>query len=60
MEELDRKQSEPGFWDDPETSQKIVQEAGSYKKTLDEYDAMMQSYDDAHVMMEMAEEEDDE
>ncbi len=60
VEELDRKQSEPGFWDDPETSQKIVQEAGSYKKTLDEYDAMMQSYDDAHVMMEMAEEEDDE
>lgn len=37
-----------------------MQEAGSYKKTLDEYDAMMQSYDDAHVMMEMAEEEDDE
>lgn len=60
MEELDRKQSEPGFWDDPEASQKIVQEAGSYKRTLDEYDAMMGAYDDALVMLEMAEEENDE
>lgn len=60
MEELDRKQSEPGFWDDPEASQKIVQEAGSYKRTLDEYDAMMGAYEDAQVMLEMAEEEEDE
>ena len=60
MEELERKQSEPGFWDNPEVSQKIVQEAGSYKNTLDEFDAMQGAYDDALVMMEMAEEEDDE
>ena len=60
MEELDRKQSEPGFWDDPEASQKIVQEAGSYQRTLDEYDAMMGAYEDAQVMLEMAEEEEDE
>lgn len=60
VEELDIKQSEPGFWDDPEKSQKIVQEAGSYKRTLDEYDEMMGAYDDAQVMLEMAVEEDDE
>ncbi len=60
MEELERKQSEPGFWDNPEVSQKIVQEAGSYKNTLDEFDTMQGAYDDALVMLEMAEEEDDE
>ena len=60
MEELERKQSEPGFWDNPEVSQKIVQEAGSYKNTLDEFDTMQGAYDDALVMLEMAEEENDE
>ncbi len=60
MEELERKQSEPGFWDNPEASQKIVQEAGSYKNTLDEFDTMQGAYDDALVMLEMAEEEEDE
>lgn len=60
VEELERKQSEPGFWDDPEKSQKIVQEAGSYKRTLDEFDEMMGAYDDAQVMLEMGEEEEDE
>ncbi len=28
VEELEHKQMEPGFWDDPEKSSKIVQEAG--------------------------------
>ncbi len=60
VEELERKQSEPGFWDDPEQSQKIVQEAGSYKRTLDEFDEMMGAYEDAEVMLEMGEEEEDE
>lgn len=59
VEELERKQSEPGFWDDPEQSQKIVQEAGSYKRTLDEFDEMMGAYEDAEVMLEMGEEEED-
>jgi len=60
VEELERKQSEPGFWDDPEQSQKIVQEACSYKRTLDEFDEMMGAYEDAEVMLEMGEEEEDE
>ncbi len=59
VEELERKQSEPGFWDDPEQSQKIVQEAGSYKRTLDEFDEMIGAYEDAEVMLEMGEEEED-
>lgn len=60
VEELERKQSEPGFWDNPEESQKIVQEAGGYKRTLDEYDTMMRAYEDAGVLIEMAAEEPEE
>lgn len=58
-EELERKQMEEGFWDDPDKSQKIVQEAGACKKKIEEYDALCQSYEDAQTMLEMAEEEGD-
>lgn len=53
------KVSEPGFWDDPEKSQKILQEAGTYKNRLNGYEAMVQAYEDAQVLLEMAVEEDD-
>lgn len=59
VEELDLKVSEPGFWDDPEKSQKILQEAGGYKKKLKEYTDMASAYEDAQVMLEMAVEEND-
>ena len=59
IEELDLKVSEPGFWDNPEQSQKILQEAGGYKKKLKEYQDMASAYEDAQVMLEMAVEEND-
>ncbi len=59
IDELDLKVSEPGFWDDPEKSRKILQEAGSCKRKLKDYNDMVSSYEDAEVMLEMAEEEDD-
>ena len=59
IEELDLKVSEPGFWDNPEQSQKILQEAGGYKKKLKEYQDMDSAYEAAQVMLEMATEEND-
>ncbi len=59
VEELDHKVSEPGFWDKPEESQKILQEAGGYKKKLKEYNDMATAYEDAQVLLEMAVEEND-
>ena len=59
IDELDLKVSEPGFWDNPEQSQKILQEAGGYKKKLKEYQDMASAYEDAQVMLEMAVEEND-
>lgn len=59
VDELERKQLEPGFWDDPDRSQKIVQEAGSIKRRLDEFKAMQTAFDDAEALIEMGEEAED-
>ena len=58
-EELERKQMEPGFWDDAENSQKVVQEAGSCKRLLDQYASLEQAWDDSMTMIEMGNEEED-
>lgn len=58
-EELDLKVSEPGFWDDPDKSRAILQEAGSCKKKIKEYDDMVAAYEDAQLMLEMAVDEND-
>ncbi|MCF0135343.1 MAG: peptide chain release factor 2 [Lachnospiraceae bacterium] len=59
LDELERKQAEPGFWDDPDKSQKIVQEAGTMKRRLEEYGAMATAYEDAWALIEMGEEAED-
>ncbi len=58
-EEYDMKVSEPGFWDDPDKSQKILQEAGAVKNKLQAFQNVMTSYEDAETLLEMAIEEDD-
>ena len=35
IEELEMKSSAPGFWDNPEESQKIVQKSGKLKNTVE-------------------------
>jgi len=60
VDELERKQLEPGFWDDPDKSQKIVQEAGAMKRRLEEFKSMETAYEDAQALVEMGEEAEDE
>ena len=51
---------EPGFWDDPERSTKLVKEAKNLKDTVKTYEDLKQQYDDILLMIQMgAEEEDD-
>lgn len=50
---------EPGFWDDPEKSTKIVQLAKNLKDTVLTYQNLEQQYEDIGVMIEMANEEND-
>lgn len=59
IEELEMKSSEPGFWDDPEASQKIVQKTGKLKNTVELYDKSVALYDDLTVLIEMGDEEGD-
>lgn len=60
VEELHNKAAEPGFWDDLETSQKVLQETRTLEGRLEKYNKLTQSADDIEVMLEMAAEEDDE
>ena len=60
VEELHNKAAEPGFWDDLETSQKVLQETRTLEGRIEKYDKLTQSAEDIEVMLEMAAEEDDE
>ncbi|KEZ91616.1 peptide chain release factor 2 [Lacrimispora celerecrescens] len=50
---------EPGFWEDPEKSTKIVQLAKNLKDTVQTYKDLEQQYEDIGVMIEMGNEEND-
>ena len=50
---------EPGFWEDPEKSTKIVQLAKNLKDTVNGYKDLEQQYEDIGVMIEMGNEEND-
>ena len=59
IDELEMKSAEPGFWDDPETSQKIVGKTGRLKNTVELYDKSVALYDDLEVLIQMGDEEGD-
>ena len=60
VDELEMKSTEPGFWDDPEASQAILQQIGQYKGTIQAYEKLCADHDDVLAMIELAEEEGDE
>ena len=59
IDELELKAAAPGFWDDTENSQKILQKTGKLKNTVESYDRLCSSYDDLLVLIEMGDEEGD-
>ena len=59
IEELEMKAAAPGFWDDLENSQRILQKTGKLKNTVARYDGLCQSYDDLNVLIELGNEEGD-
>lgn len=60
VEELELKSSQPGFWDDPEKSQKVVSRLGALKGKIEAYDHLRTLRDDLLTICEMAIEENDE
>ena len=58
--ELEKQSSAPDFWDDMQQSQKTMQKIGSLKAKIASYESLKNDFDDAQVMIELADEENDE
>ena len=59
LERLHAMQEAPGFWDNPDNSQKIVFKAKLTQNKIDKYEQMLATWDDLMTICEMAAEEDD-
>ncbi len=59
LERLHAMQEAPGFWDDPEKSQKIVMKTKQTENKIERYNKMTSAWDDLMTICEMAAEEDD-
>ena len=59
LERLHAMQEAPGFWDDPEKSQKIVVKTRHAENKIERYEKMVSAWEDLMTICEMAAEEDD-
>ena len=59
LERLHAMQEAPGFWDDPDKSQKIVVKTRQAESKIERYEKMCGNWDDLMTICEMAIEEDD-
>ena len=59
LERLQAMQEAPGFWDNPEKSQKVVMQAKTAENKVNKYEQMCATWDDLMTICEMAAEEDD-
>ena len=58
--ELTEEMNQPEFWNDLERSTKVNQKVGALKNKLEHYEKLLSSADDIEVMMDLAQEENDE
>lgn len=58
--QLEEQAAAADFWDDMENSQKVLKRTGALKSKLSSYESLKSDYDDALVMIELADEEGDE
>ncbi len=58
--ELEKVSAEPGFWDDMERSQKVLQKIRHNQNICERYDKLYRDYTDLFTMIEIANEENDE
>ncbi|WP_156172301.1 peptide chain release factor 2 [Paenibacillus dauci] len=60
IENFEVKMSAPDFWDDNESAQAVIAEMNAVKGSVDQYNKLQQEYDDISLMVELADEENDE
>ena len=56
---LEAQSAAPGFWDDVENSQVVLQKTSRLKSKLEEYDRLVALYDDTQVLIEISNEAED-
>ena len=59
IEQLENKAAEPGFWDDMEKSQVVLQRTSGLKSKLEGYNCLVSKYEDALALIELANEDED-
>lgn len=57
IEELEQKAAEPGFWDDLENSQKVLQRTKGLKTKIERYEWLVSELDDIKTLNELGMEE---
>lgn len=59
IQQLENKATEPGFWDDMEKSQVILQRTSALKNKVEGYNSLVAKYEDALALIELANEDED-
>ena len=59
IEELEMEMEAPGFWDDPDSSNRKMKELKNLKDSIETYNNLKSLYDDILVLIEMGEESED-
>ena len=59
IETLEAQTAEAGFWDDTENSQKVLQKIKALKNKTEKWQKLQSDWDDALVLIELANEEED-
>ncbi|WP_459865271.1 peptide chain release factor 2 [Calditerricola yamamurae] len=57
---LEEEMAAPDFWDDNAAAQKVIGELNALRKQVETLEGLQAAYDDLEVMVELAQEEDDE
>lgn len=60
LEKIEKEMNKSGFWDEPEAAQKLMKEKKSVEDKLDIMKRLTAMMEDLEIMVEMAEEENDE
>ncbi len=59
IEQLENRAAEPGFWDDMDNSQKILQRTSNLKAKVEQYEKLDMRYEDTLALIELGNEEED-
>ena len=60
IQQLENRAAEPGFWDDMDNSQKILQRTANLKAKVEKYEKLEARYEDALALIELGDEAEDE